>query len=90
MTDKFGGMGNCGKIFDIMPGLVGLGGALGAVAAGAVCDHFSNCRPLLILGVVTNLVCGARLFRLGSGRMWRPDHGPLPAAPSDQMPEPSR
>lgn len=65
LTVRFAGVRHYGKIFGVMTSLIGIGGGLGSVAAGAVFDRFGTYDPLLIFGIVSSFVCGALLFRLG-------------------------
>jgi len=70
LTGCYAGMRHYGKIFGLMTSLVGIGGGLGTVAAGAIFDMFGNYGPLLIFGIVSSFVCGGLLFRLGTTPDW--------------------
>lgn len=70
LTGRFAGMAHFGKIFGVMTSLVAIGGSLGSVSAGAIFDHYGSYNPLLSVGVVTSLICGALLFRLGNYPDW--------------------
>jgi len=61
---------NFGKIFGVMTSMIGIGGGLGSVAAGAVFDHFGSYEPLLIMGIISSFVCSALIFRLGRYPDW--------------------
>jgi predicted MFS family arabinose efflux permease len=63
-------MAHFGKIFGVMTSLIGIGGGLGSVAAGAIFDRFGSYDPLLWAGIVVSLLCGALLFKLGSPPRW--------------------
>ena len=75
LTGCYAGMAHFGKIFGVMTSLVGIGGGLGSVAAGAVFDHFGSYGPLLWTGIVTSLLCAALIFRLGPYPTWEPRPG---------------
>ncbi|MEJ5976212.1 MFS transporter [Novosphingobium sp. PS1R-30] len=70
LTGRYAGMAHFGKIFGVMTSLVGIGGGLGSVAAGAVFDHFGSYGPLLWTGIGTSVLCAALIFRLGSFPAW--------------------
>lgn len=65
LTAHHAGMRNFGTIFGVMTSMIGIGGGLGSVSAGAVFDHFGSYNPLLLLGIAVSLVSSALLFRLG-------------------------
>lgn len=70
LTGRYGGMAHYGKIFGVMTSIVGIGGGLGSVAAGAIFDIFGGYEPLLVLGVISSFLCGALVFRLGPYPDW--------------------
>lgn len=70
LTAGYAGMAQFGKIFGVMTSLIGIGGGLGSVAAGAIFDRFGSYAPLLYIGVVSSFVCAALLFRLGRFPAW--------------------
>ncbi|MEJ5979268.1 MAG: MFS transporter [Sphingomonadales bacterium] len=70
LTGRYAGMAHFGKIFGVMTSLVGIGGGLGSVAAGAVFDHFGSYGPLLWTGIAASLLCAALIFRLGAYPAW--------------------
>ena len=70
LTGRFAGMAHFGKIFGVMTSLVAIGGGLGSVSAGAIFDHYGSYAPLLWAGIMTSVICGALLFRLGSYPEW--------------------
>lgn len=70
LTGRYAGMAHFGKIFGVMTSLVGIGGGLGSVAAGAVFDHFGSYAPLLWTGIATSVLCAALIFRLGRFPTW--------------------
>jgi predicted MFS family arabinose efflux permease len=70
LTGQYAGMAHFGKIFGVMTSLIGIGGGLGSVAAGAIFDRFGSYDPLLWAGIVVSLLCGALLFKLGSPPRW--------------------
>lgn len=74
LTGRYAGMAHFGKIFGVMTSLVGIGGGLGSVAAGAVFDHFGSYGPLLWVGIATSVLCAALLFRLGRYPRWETVH----------------
>ena len=77
LTGRYAGMAHFGKIFGVMTSLVGIGGGLGSVAAGAIFDHFGGYGPLLWSGIWTSLLCAALIFRLGRYPTWeRETEGP--------------
>ena len=70
LTGRYGGRRNFGKIFGVMTSLIGLGGALGPVAAGAAFDAFHTYQPLLAFGAIGSLVAALLIFRLGPYPDW--------------------
>ena len=70
LTSRFAGMAHFGKIFGVMTSLIGIGGGLGSVAAGAVFDHFGDYDPLLFVGIGSSVICAALIFRLGPYPRW--------------------
>lgn len=75
LTGRYAGMANFGKIFGVMTSLVGIGGGLGSVAAGAVFDHFGSYAPLLTVGIGASVLCAALIFRLGRYPEWEAARG---------------
>jgi predicted MFS family arabinose efflux permease len=69
LTAHHAGMRNFGTIFGVMTSMIGIGGGLGSVSAGAVFDRFGSYNPLLMLGIVISLVSSALLFRLGKPKI---------------------
>lgn len=70
LTARYAGMRHYGQIFGVMTSVIGIGGGLGTVAAGAVFDMFGNYDALLLFGMGSSFVCGALLFRLGTYPKW--------------------
>lgn len=70
LTAQFAGMLNFGKIFGIMTSIIGIGGGLGSIAAGAVFDHFGNYEPILIAGIFFSFICSGLIFKLGRYPDW--------------------
>ncbi len=65
LTARHAGMRNFGTIFGVMTSMIGIGGGLGSVAAGAIYDRFGSYDPMLWMGIVLSFVCSALIFRLG-------------------------
>lgn len=70
LTASYAGMGHFGKIFGVMTSLIGIGGGIGSVAAGAIYDHFGSYGPLLTAGIFSSLFCAALLYKLGPVPKW--------------------
>lgn len=70
LTASYAGMANFGKIFGVMTSLIGIGGGVGSVAAGAIFDHFGSYAPLLTIGILTSIFCAALLCKLGPFPDW--------------------
>jgi len=70
LTAQYAGMRHYGKVFGMMTSLIGIGGGLGSVGAGAVFDMFGDYRPLLMFGIASSFICGGLLFRLGRYPDW--------------------
>lgn len=65
LTAAHGGLRNFGTIFGVMTSMIGIGGGLGAVSAGAIYDRFGSYAPMLWTGIGLSVLCSALLFRLG-------------------------
>lgn len=71
LTAGHAGMAHFGKIFGVMTSLVGIGGGLGSVAAGAIFDQTGSYGLLLNIGIFSSVACAALLFRLGPFPNWK-------------------
>ncbi|MET0588216.1 MAG: MFS transporter [Novosphingobium sp.] len=69
LTALHAGMRNFGTIFGVMTSMIGIGGGLGSVGAGAVFDYFGSYHPLLVLGIAISLASSALIFRLGKPKI---------------------
>lgn len=79
LTARYAGLLHYGKIFGVMTSVIGIGGGLGSVAAGAIFDAFGNYEPLLVFGIVSSFICGGLLCRLGDYPDWAKRDTPLGA-----------
>ena len=71
LTGQYAGVRNYGKIFGIMTSMIGIGGGLGSLVAGAVYDQFGSYDPLLWGGVAISVMSSALMFRLPQPPKWR-------------------
>ncbi|MFK4873500.1 MFS transporter [Novosphingobium sp. ZW T3_23] len=70
LTVRYAGTLHYGKVFGVMTSIIGIGGGLGSIAAGAVFDKFGHYDPLLVFGIGSSFVCGGLLFRLKEYPNW--------------------
>lgn len=65
LTAQHAGLRNFGMVFGVMTSMIGIGGGLGSVAAGAVYDRFGGYGPMLWAGIAFSVICSALIFKLG-------------------------
>lgn len=71
LTAQHAGMKNYGKIFGVMTSMIGIGGGLGSIVAGAVFDRFGHYEPVLVAGIILSFVCSGLLLKLGKSPDWQ-------------------
>jgi len=70
LTAQYAGMLHFGKIFGVMTSIIGLGGGVGSIAAGAVYGQFGGYGGILSADIVLSFLCSAVIFKLGAYPDW--------------------